>query len=78
MDKKPDYSFMKSGFNTLNESEPADPEQVLIIASMVSAFAGNALKEAGIDPGEYPEYPTAKEIHAVAEDMRIFVENTEK
>ena len=38
----------------------------------------DALKELGIDPGEYPEYPTAKEIHAVAEDMRIFVENTEK
>ena len=38
----------------------------------------DALKEAGIDPGEYPEYPTSKEIHAVAEDMRIFVENTEK
>tara|TARA_B100001113_G_scaffold200034_1_gene163879 strand:+ start:366 stop:611 length:246 start_codon:yes stop_codon:yes gene_type:complete len=37
----------------------------------------DALKEAGEDPGQYPEYPTAKEIHAVAEDMRKFVENTE-
>ena len=26
----------------------------------------------------FPSYPTAKEIHAVAEDMRKFVENTEK
>ena len=26
----------------------------------------------------FPSYPTAKEIHAVAEEMRTFVENTEK
>ena len=37
----------------------------------------DALKEAGIEPGPYPEYPTAKDIHAVAEEMRKFVENTE-
>ena len=65
MDKKPDYSFMKSGFNTLNESEPADPEQVLIIASMVSAFAGNALKEAG----KYVEHAKRKVIQQ--EDIKL-------
>tara|TARA_B100001996_G_C18574793_1_gene559892 strand:- start:664 stop:894 length:231 start_codon:yes stop_codon:yes gene_type:complete len=26
----------------------------------------------------FPEYPSADEIHAVAEEMRKFVENTEK
>ena len=26
----------------------------------------------------FPEYPTAEEIHTVAEEMRIFVENGEK
>ena len=41
--KRPDYSFMKSGFNTLKEPEPNDPELVLQVASMVSAFAFNAL-----------------------------------
>lgn len=33
-------------------------------------------KELGLDPGPYPEYPSAKQIHAVAEEMRAFVENT--
>ena len=37
----------------------------------------DAAKELGVDPGPYPEYPTAKDIHAVAEEMRKFVENTE-
>lgn len=34
------------------------------------------MKEAGENPGPYPEYPTAGQIHAVAEEMRSFVENT--
>tara|TARA_B100001939_G_C16793090_1_gene552224 strand:- start:49 stop:258 length:210 start_codon:yes stop_codon:yes gene_type:complete len=33
------------------------------------------MKELGQDPGPYPEYPTAQQIHAVAEEMRAFVEN---
>ena len=66
MDKKqPDYSFMKSGFNTLNDSEPHDPELILQVASMVSAFASNALLEAG----KYVEHAKRKVI--LQEDIKL-------
>lgn len=34
----------------------------------------NILSDNGEDPGEYPKYPTDDDIHALAEEMRSFIE----
>ena len=45
---KPDYSFMKSGFNTLIEPEKPDPNLLLNVTSIVATFAENATKDAAV------------------------------
>ena len=37
----------------------------------------NVLLEKGEETGKYPEYPSDAEIHALAEEMRSFIERSE-
>ena len=65
MDKKKDYSFMKSGLDLVNNVEPHDPELMLQVASLVSAFASNALRESAV----YVEHAKRKVI--TADDIKL-------
>ena len=44
-DKRTDYSFMKSGFSMLKEPEKTDPELILNVLSLVTAFSDKALED---------------------------------
>lgn len=62
MNNNQNYNFMATG---LNSEMPPDPEQVLNITSLVTAFASNAIKKAEI----YVKH--AKRNIILAEDLKI-------
>ena len=48
MDRNTDFSFMKSGFNMLNEPDKPDPQMTLFITAAISSLSELALRDAAI------------------------------
>ena len=65
------YDFLREAQNRLQNKLEIDKEAWYQKKEILDS-AGQIIEE------PFPSYPTAKEIHAVAEEMRTFVENTEK
>lgn len=65
------WDFLREAQSRLENKLELDKESWYQKKEILDA-AGQVIEES------FPQYPTAKEIHAVAEEMRAFVEKTEK
>ena len=65
------WDFLREAQSRLENKLELDKESWYQKKEILDA-AGQVIEEA------FPQYPTAQEIHAVAEEMRSFVEKTEK
>jgi len=65
------WDFLREAQSRLENKLELDKESWYQRKEILDA-AGQVIDE------PFPDYPTAKEIHAVAEEMRSFVEKTDK